>query len=551
VTTSDIGTLALANIGMGAGYCSVTNPANNSLGGRAFESSCTGNNGSAEFWCADFAKWVWQHAGNGAIDVSELNAAAASFYTYGQNNGTLHTSATYQPQVGDAVVYNMGINGNPPTVASHVGLVTSVNSDGSIGTANGDFGGTSTDESTFAEQSTVVADTISASQVAVGSTPTAIGMTISGYVTPVGLTPASYKTVAAMPVDATGATSGGFAVWAVDSNGTLWNGWQSSAGSAWSWAALHGGIRGTPVVEPLDAGGGGSGGFAVWAVDTSGNLWNGWQTSAGSTWSWADLGGGNKGTPAVTVEPVDAGGGSSGGFALWLVDGSGRLMNGWQTSAGSSWHWASLGGGMHGTPAVEPVDAGGGSSGGFAAWAVDTSGNLWNGWQTSRGSGWDWADLGGGNAGTPAVTVEPVDAGGGTSGGFAVWLVDGSGRLMNGWQASAGSAWSWAALDSGFQGTPAVEPVDAGGSTSGGFAVWAVDTSRNLWSGLQASAGSGWTWASLDSGLQGTAAAEPVDAGGATSGGFTIWAVDGNGVLWNGLQTSPGSAWTWANVGAS
>jgi hypothetical protein len=206
--------------------------------------------------------------------------------------------------------------------------------------------------------------------------------------------------------------------------------------------------------------------------------------------------------------------------------------------------------GFQGTPAVEPVNAGGGSSGGFAAWAVDTAGNLWNGWQTSSGSAWKWANMGGGNTGTQAVTVEPADAGGATSGGFAIWLVDASGRLMNGVQTSSGSAWTWASLGSNFtHWTPAVEPVDAGGGASGGFAVWAVDTTGTLWNGLQTSPGSGWTFASLDSGKQGIVVAEPVDAGGATTGGFTVWAIGTSGVLWDGLQTSSGSAWTWTSIG--
>jgi hypothetical protein len=206
-TQQDIAALASANIGKGAGYCSTANSADNSLGGDEFETSCTGNNGAPEFWCADFAMWVWQNASGGTIDISGLNAGAGSFYTYGEANGTLHTSASYKPQVGDAVVYDFSTDydntGEPG--ANHVGLVTAVNSNGSIVTANGDFGGTSQVESTFAEQSTVMSVTIAASQEATGDTPSGIGMTISGYVTPVGLT---------------GTAAGGLAAPAVAVNGS-------------------------------------------------------------------------------------------------------------------------------------------------------------------------------------------------------------------------------------------------------------------------------------------------------------------------------------------
>jgi hypothetical protein len=82
--------LAQANVGYMA--CET-----NSLGGHGYESSCTGNGGQPEYWCADFARWVWQ---NSDVEIlSGLTAAAQSFYSYGQSNGTL--SGT--PQVGDAV----------------------------------------------------------------------------------------------------------------------------------------------------------------------------------------------------------------------------------------------------------------------------------------------------------------------------------------------------------------------------------------------------------------------------------------------------------------
>jgi len=180
---ANIASLADANLGKGAGTCSTTNSALNSLGGTAFYSSCTGNGGSAEFWCADFAKWVWFNSG---INVSGLTAAAGSFVAQASQNGsTPHSSSSYAPQVGDAVVYDYN---SSTGYADHVGLVTAVNSDGSIATANGDWGGTNGQgEAAFAETSAVVAVTIPASQKAVGDTPSSTGMTISYYVTPSGL----------------------------------------------------------------------------------------------------------------------------------------------------------------------------------------------------------------------------------------------------------------------------------------------------------------------------------------------------------------------------
>ncbi len=44
-TAAEVGALAAANVGKGAGSCSIVNSSNNTLGGRAFESSCSGNGG--------------------------------------------------------------------------------------------------------------------------------------------------------------------------------------------------------------------------------------------------------------------------------------------------------------------------------------------------------------------------------------------------------------------------------------------------------------------------------------------------------------------------
>jgi len=79
-------------------------------------SSCA-NGWRTEEWCADFALWVWSQAG---ANVGGLNAMANSFYTYGVDHGTYHTSS---PRVGDAVVFNVSEG------TSHVGLVVSVDGD--------------------------------------------------------------------------------------------------------------------------------------------------------------------------------------------------------------------------------------------------------------------------------------------------------------------------------------------------------------------------------------------------------------------------------------
>ncbi|MFF4588223.1 CHAP domain-containing protein [Streptomyces sp. NPDC001388] len=70
-------------------------------------------------WCAEFVRYVWVNVGG--IKTSGVTAAAGSLYTYGQNNGTLHST----PKVGDAVVYGYSGGG----VANHTNLVVAVDGD--------------------------------------------------------------------------------------------------------------------------------------------------------------------------------------------------------------------------------------------------------------------------------------------------------------------------------------------------------------------------------------------------------------------------------------
>ena len=168
VSRANISSIALANVGKGA--CST-----NSEGGRAFDSSCTGNGGEPEYWCADFARWVWGKAG---ANTSGLDAAAGSFYVYGLNHGTLHS----HPSVGDAVVFNYKGGG----YADHVAIVARVFSNGSIETVSGDWGGQSGSEAHFASTSRVDLNA-PAYAGSVGSYPGIMGMKISGFVSPAGL----------------------------------------------------------------------------------------------------------------------------------------------------------------------------------------------------------------------------------------------------------------------------------------------------------------------------------------------------------------------------
>lgn len=95
-------------------------------------------------WCAIFAAWVWHHA-DPYVYTDYLNWNASSFETYGSTShfGTISSV----PHMGDAVVFWSGPDpahakpampaNTPPNTIEHVGIVYSVNSNGTITTVEG------------------------------------------------------------------------------------------------------------------------------------------------------------------------------------------------------------------------------------------------------------------------------------------------------------------------------------------------------------------------------------------------------------------------------
>lgn len=276
--------VALAQANIGGSACGT-----NSLGGKGFASSCYGNGGLPEYWCADFARWVW---GNAGADTGGLTAAAGSFYVYGQQHGTLSNT----PSVGAAVVFNYKGGG----YADHVALVSAVHPDGTIETISGDWGGQSGSQAYFASTAHVVANGRFGG--AVGSWSGATGMTISGYIQPAG----GFAAVSSDPVIAFQANTT-----------SLW-----SAGAAGTGDHKLGLMPGTsPAITKLD-----NGGYEIAFQANTGNLWT---TGTAGTRDWGL--GMMKGTsPSITWLP-------GGGFAVAFQANTGNLwtagtrgVNDWQ-----------------------------------------------------------------------------------------------------------------------------------------------------------------------------------------------------------------------------
>ena len=78
-------------------------------------------------WCAEFARWVWVHAG--VPDVDGLDSYAQSFKNYGLARGRYHSRGSgYTPQLGDAIVFDWDHSSSDEHPIDHVAIVIGVSS---------------------------------------------------------------------------------------------------------------------------------------------------------------------------------------------------------------------------------------------------------------------------------------------------------------------------------------------------------------------------------------------------------------------------------------
>jgi hypothetical protein len=98
-----------------------------------------------EYWCADFMTYTWQKAGIGVQHYARVSDVLA----WAQRNGRWSTDVR-NPHVGDAVIYG----------DYHVGIVVQLLDNGSVVSADGDFGGIrGQGEAAFAKSAHVVINT--------------------------------------------------------------------------------------------------------------------------------------------------------------------------------------------------------------------------------------------------------------------------------------------------------------------------------------------------------------------------------------------------------
>ncbi|MDT7788345.1 MAG: hypothetical protein QOF58_6764 [Pseudonocardiales bacterium] len=297
----------IANANQGKMACDT-----NSFGERYYLSSCTGNGGRPEYWCADFAKWVWLKAGG--INTANLTPAARSFYSYGAGAGTLSDT----PHVGDAAVFS---DTNSAADIDHVGIVTAVGSNATATIQNGNYGGQGSDQAQFAGSSRVVPTVINAT---VGSFSNTQGYFLVKYIRPVGVSDAAF---------------GKADLLRVNPNGSL-TAWQNSdaLSGRWNSPAAAGNIGTTEQFRSKLGDLDGDGNADLLRVNADGSLtaWGNRDAFSGA-WTAPVTVGNAGGGDATRVRLTDRNGDGKADRVVVNMDGS---MTAWQNNGvltGGSW----------------------------------------------------------------------------------------------------------------------------------------------------------------------------------------------------------------------
>ncbi|MEU9135290.1 CHAP domain-containing protein [Streptomyces sp. NPDC048404] len=171
----------IANVARSQLSVSINNGGPGTVCSPGYLTSCSGNGGRGEYWCADFARWVWAYAG---FHTDGLTPAAASFKQMASAYGGEHST----PKVGDAVLFH-DTAGSQRGVVHHVAIVVSVSAiTGEVSFVSGDVGGEENTRGPEGDEQAHYAHTAKVREDTLDWTPgTHFGGSeaIDGYVSPV------------------------------------------------------------------------------------------------------------------------------------------------------------------------------------------------------------------------------------------------------------------------------------------------------------------------------------------------------------------------------
>ena len=222
-------------------------------------------------------------------------------------------------------------------------------------------------------------------------------------------------------------------VFAVMSDGSIQNRFETAANGAWSgWNAFapSGTARAMTVGVHAD------GRSELFAIKPSGAVSHRFETAPNGDWSgWSEFG------PLSVTDTVTAVAHADGRLEVFAVMSDGSMRNRFETAANGPWSdWGVYGptGGANGNGAPGTVCAGVHADGRVEVFVVTASGGIRNRFETVAGGSWSgWGDGFG-----PAAPVTAVSASRHADGRLEVFAVGGDGSVWNQVEAAANGAWS-------------------------------------------------------------------------------------------------------------
>lgn len=290
---------------------------------------------------------------------------------------------------------------------------------------------------------------------------------------------------------------------------------------------------------------GGSGGACLFTLDENGALSFASQAGPGGAWQ-AWQGPKFAGQPAAGTA-IACAGQNNGNLMLAMLDETYKLWTLSQSAPNGDWSdWTPppIGSQIVSFNAVTAGEQSGAR--GIQLVSVDDMGYVWTCYQMDPGSAWSgWTD--GMQSGAPAGVGEIALAG--QNNGCLILFAEADGLVYTLPQTQAGGSWgSWSSdgMDAGTNLTN-ICACQQGGTR--GVQFWGLNSSGEIWSVFQDSAGGGWDawqgpgWNSQPEPFVNLAAADQ------NNGCTIVFGVGQSGDLWSVSQTAPGGGWgSWTQM---
>jgi hypothetical protein len=273
-------------------------------------------------------------------------------------------------------------------------------------------------------------------------------------------------------------------IFAIGADNALWQKWQVAPNNGWSeWKTLETPATDTSLSDRFTVGRNQDGRQEVFAVGSDGNVWQIWQTAPNDGWSdWRKLG-----QPRPGIRPSDritVGSNADGRQELFVMGGDDAVWHIWQVAPNVGWSaWESLDKAQHrglSEPSVQK------NADGHLEVFAPGNGAFCNRWQEAPNSGvWrreGWNEKPKPKEGVPAVGITWLEAALNFESRLEVLAFGDDGALWHAWQIDQPPNWSpWHTLGSPRAKIRQADRLTIGTNQDGRLEVFVVGRDGAVW----------------------------------------------------------------------